>query len=259
MTKVTRDKMYQLEIKVLTKDDLKVVHANVARLFGVETKKENMQTLSMWHKQLAHLNHTMVKKMATIGMVDGLILKVKKNFFGVGCAYGKNHRKQFPWNELRERSQLLGDLVHINVCDPMQQTNKGGTCYFVLFKDDATRFKMIECIKSKTKDVVLACLKQFMAQLRHETRNMLKNLCNDRGSEFISVDLKSYLEQLEIKQKLTTNYTPKQNDASKKDNWTIGGSYKKYATCNQYPHSILGGIYEYNNVCTQQKWDKNTG
>jgi hypothetical protein len=31
----------------------------------------------MWHKQLAHLNHTMIKKMATIGMVDGLILEDK--------------------------------------------------------------------------------------------------------------------------------------------------------------------------------------
>jgi hypothetical protein len=97
--------------------------------------------------------------MVAIGMVDGLILEGKEELSCVGCAYGKNHRKQFQWNEPRERSQLLGDLVHINLCDPMQQTNKYGACYFVLFKDDATRFKMIECIKSKTRDVVLACLK----------------------------------------------------------------------------------------------------
>jgi len=121
-----------LEIKVLTQDDLEVVHANVTRLFGAETKEENMQTLSMWHKQLTHLNHTKIKKMATIGMVDGLILEGKEEFFCVGCAYGKNHRKQFPWNEPRERSQLLGDLVHINLCDPMQQTNEGGARFFGL-------------------------------------------------------------------------------------------------------------------------------
>jgi len=41
MIGVTRNKMYQLEIKVVTKYDLEVVHANVARSFGVETKKEN--------------------------------------------------------------------------------------------------------------------------------------------------------------------------------------------------------------------------
>jgi hypothetical protein len=38
---------YQLEIEVFTKDELEVVHANVAKSFSVETKKESMQTLSM--------------------------------------------------------------------------------------------------------------------------------------------------------------------------------------------------------------------
>jgi hypothetical protein len=33
--------MYQLEIEIVTEYDLKVVHANVTRSFGVETKKEN--------------------------------------------------------------------------------------------------------------------------------------------------------------------------------------------------------------------------
>jgi hypothetical protein len=50
MNGVIRNKMYQLEIEVLTEDDLEVVHANVSRSFVVETKKESMQTLSMWHK-----------------------------------------------------------------------------------------------------------------------------------------------------------------------------------------------------------------
>ncbi len=99
---------------------------------------------SMWHKRLAHLNHTMIKTMVAIGLVDGLILEGKEEEFCVNCAYGNNHRKQFPWNEPRERSQLPGDLVHTNLCGPIQQTNEGGAHYFVLFKNDAIGFKMIE-------------------------------------------------------------------------------------------------------------------
>jgi hypothetical protein len=34
--------------------------------------------------------------MVAIGMVDGLILEGKEEDFYVGCAYGNNHRKQFP-------------------------------------------------------------------------------------------------------------------------------------------------------------------
>jgi hypothetical protein len=60
-----------------------------------------------------------------------------------------------------------------------------------------------------------------MAQLKHETGNMLKILRGDKGNEFIGVELKSYLEQLEVKQEFTTNYTPKQNDVSKRDKPTI--------------------------------------
>jgi hypothetical protein len=145
--------------------------------------------------------------MVAIEMVDGLILEGKEKEFCVGYAYGNNHRKQFPWNESRKRSQLPGDLVHTNLCGPMQQTNEGGAHYFVWFKNDAIRFKVIECIKSNTRDVVLACLKRFMARLKHKMRDMLKILRNDRGSEFIGVELKSYLEQLEVKQEFTTNYT----------------------------------------------------
>jgi len=84
---------YQLEIEFVIEDDLEVMHANVAKSFGAETKKESTQTLSMWHRQLAHLNHTMIKKMATIGMVDGVILEGKEKEFCVGCAYVKKHRK----------------------------------------------------------------------------------------------------------------------------------------------------------------------
>ncbi len=109
-TRVTKDKMSQLEIEVLTEDDLKVMHVNVARLFGVETKKESMQTLSMWHKRLAHLNHTMIKKMATIGMVDGLILKVKKNFFVLVVHMGRIIGSNFHGMSLEKDRNYLRTL-----------------------------------------------------------------------------------------------------------------------------------------------------
>jgi hypothetical protein len=57
-------------------------------------------------------SHHDKKKMVAIEMVDGLILEGKEKEFYVGYAYGNNHRKQFPWNEPRKKSQLLGDLVH---------------------------------------------------------------------------------------------------------------------------------------------------
>jgi hypothetical protein len=48
--------------------------------------------------------------MAITKMVVGLILEGKEKDFCVGCAYGQNHRKQIPWNELRKRLNYLGTL-----------------------------------------------------------------------------------------------------------------------------------------------------
>lgn len=129
-------------------------------------------------------------------MVDGLILEGKEEDFCVGCLYGKNHKKQIPWNELRKRLQLPRYRMHIKLCGPMQQTIKGGAHYFVfiLFKDDAIGFKVISCIRSKIGVVVMACLKRFMAWLKHEIGEMLKILRSDKGSEFINVEFNSYLE-----------------------------------------------------------------
>ncbi len=124
MTKVTGNKMYQLEIEVLTKDDLEVMHANVAKLFGVETNKESMQTLFMWHKQLAHLNHTMIKKMATVKMVDGLILEGKEFFFVWIMHMGRIIGSNFHGMNLEKDHNYLGTfctLIRVIQCNkPMK-------------------------------------------------------------------------------------------------------------------------------------------
>jgi hypothetical protein len=79
----------------------------------------------------------MIKKMASIGMVNGIILEDKDKEFCIRCAFRKNHQNEFPWRGPRARSESLGDLVHTNLCGPMQVPSSGGSLYFILFKDDA--------------------------------------------------------------------------------------------------------------------------
>jgi hypothetical protein len=154
-------------------------------------------------------------------MVDGLILEGKGDEFCVGCAYGKIHRTPFPWTDHRERSTVPGDLVHTDLCGPMRQTSIGGAKYFVLFKDDATGFRTIECIKVKNEQTVLGCLKKFVGQLQRETGHTFKILRSDRGSEYVGNQFIAYLDELNVRQELTTSYTPEHNGAAERDNRTI--------------------------------------
>jgi hypothetical protein len=41
---------------------------------GVLNKKDNTQSLDVWHKRLGHVHHNMIKQMETKDMIDGLVI-----------------------------------------------------------------------------------------------------------------------------------------------------------------------------------------
>lgn len=59
-----------------------------------------------------------------------------------GCALGKMHRDEFPLHVNRKEGDIL-ELVHTDICGPMQTRSSGGTYYFLLSIDDCTRFSWV--------------------------------------------------------------------------------------------------------------------
>lgn len=76
------------------------------------------------------------------GMVDGLPCFQNVHLDCDGCALGKMHREEFPLNADRKKRDIL-ELVHIDICGPMQSRSLGGAYYFLLFNDDFIRFSWV--------------------------------------------------------------------------------------------------------------------
>jgi hypothetical protein len=74
MTGVTKNQMYQLNMTAISKQEVGNT-ANVATSLGVESTAASTQPLSLWHRRMAHLHHAMIQRMASTGMVTGLILE----------------------------------------------------------------------------------------------------------------------------------------------------------------------------------------
>ena len=69
--------------------------------------------------------------------------------FCEGCLAGKMCRKPFPTlGEIRSTRKL--QLVHSDVCSPMQTQSIGGAKYFVAFIDDYTRCCAVYFMKHKS-------------------------------------------------------------------------------------------------------------
>jgi hypothetical protein len=229
MIGVIHRRMYRLLFEAVTANSANMVTTSTvqpeiatalaASSFAPATKKESTQTLDVWHCRLAHVNHNAIRHMAASQMVDGLALERSDHKFCEGCAYGKQHRAVFHWEDPRQRSTAPGDLIHTDLCGPMSIPSIGGSRYFVLFKDDCSGFRVIECLK--TKPETLASFQRFVGQLKRETGQSVKVVRSDRGTEYTNKAFTDYLAKEQIKQELTTPYTPEQNGSSERDNRTI--------------------------------------
>ena len=82
-------------------------------------------------------------------MVDGLPSFHSVQLDCDRCALGKMHREYFPFHVDRNERDIL-ELVHTDICRPMQTRSLGGAYYFLLFTDDCTRFSWIYFLSKKS-------------------------------------------------------------------------------------------------------------
>lgn len=52
---------------------------------------------------------------------------------------------------MREKKSVqCGDVIHTDVCGPIQSQSLGGSRYYVLFKDDFSHFRYIYFMRNKS-------------------------------------------------------------------------------------------------------------
>ena len=88
---------------------------------------------------LVHLNGRSLQLLHQHKMVTGL--DAASNLTGncVGCVLGKHHRKTFSSLPASHQRQARLELVHTDLCGPMDESSLGGKHYLLTFIDDCTR------------------------------------------------------------------------------------------------------------------------
>ena len=98
-----------------------------------------------------------------------------------GCALGKQSRYPFPKNSPKKTNDVL-ELVHSDVCGPMNIASVGGSLYFLTFKDDYSNFTWVYMLKKKSE--VLEKFLEFLALAENFTGKRLKRIRTDNGGEY---------------------------------------------------------------------------
>ena len=168
---------------------------------------------------MAHVNFDCLKKMISKNTVRGIKVKNMPNSIDCEtCAKGKIAVKAFPQESQTRPSKLL-ELIHSDVCGPMNIKSCGGARYFVTFIDGYSRYIHVYFIKSK--DEVFNVFKMFKNEVENQTDNKIKCIRTDNGCEYLSKAFEQFLSDNGIKRQLTVPHTPQQNGVSERANRTL--------------------------------------
>ena len=118
----------------------------------------------------------------------------------------------------RRATQQL-ELVHSDICGPLETVSNGGNRYFITFIDDYSRKTWVYFLKQKSK--VFGTFKDFKVYVEKQSGLSLKSFRTDRGGEYTSNAFVDFCKHHGIKHQLTANYTPQQNGISERKNRTI--------------------------------------
>lgn len=172
-----------------------------------------------WHRRLGHVNSAYMNKMQNA--VEGFNLQGKVDHISKSsckvCCEGKQCRLPFP-NE-GNRSDTLLNIVHTDICGPMEVESIGGSRYYLLFVDDFSRMAFIYFIKNKNE--ALKCFKEFKAKVENQLGKKIKILRSDNGREFCNNQFDDYLKENGIIHQRSNNYTPEQNGLCERLNRSV--------------------------------------
>ncbi|RVX18428.1 Retrovirus-related Pol polyprotein from transposon TNT 1-94 [Vitis vinifera] len=111
------------------------------------------------------------------------------------------------------------EIIHTDVCGPLNVKARGGYEYFVTFIDDYSRYGYVYLIQRKFE--AFEKFKEFRAEVEKQLSKSIKTLRSDRGGEYLVYEFKDYLIENGILSQLTAPRTPQQNGVAERRNRTL--------------------------------------
>ena len=91
-----------------------------------------------------------------------------------------------------KRATFPLQLIHSNICGPMNVRVGYGTHYFITFIDDFTGYSHVYLISHKSK--ALECFKRYSRLVENQLNVNIKAQLTDRRREYLSNLLKNYCD-----------------------------------------------------------------
>ncbi|KAG2858560.1 hypothetical protein PC114_g28424 [Phytophthora cactorum] len=120
-----------------------------------------------------------------------------------GCQQGKMVQKPFPSNHDKRRYDTF-ELLHFDICGPMEENSLGGSKYLLLIVDEASGCMKGFCLRAKSESE--DCIKTYIMKVQKQFGKKVKFVRHDGAREFATNSLKAFYEDEGIEQQTTVPY-----------------------------------------------------
>ncbi|KAK4403172.1 Retrovirus-related Pol polyprotein from transposon TNT 1-94 [Sesamum angolense] len=156
------------------------------------------------------------------------------------CLKGKMTKKPFV-GQSKLANGLL-DLIHTNVCGPLNTEARGGLSYFITFIDDRSRYGYVYLMRYKSEAFVR--FKEFRLEVENQTGRKIKTLRSDRGGEYLSGKFIDFLKENGIISQWTPPRMPQLNGVAERRNRTLLDMIRSMMSFTELPVSFWGYALE---------------
>ena len=187
---------------------------------------EHNSSKDIWHQRFGHLNKRDVDKLLKSSMVVGM--KATGEFTGntevcEGCVLGKMTKTPFP-KKSQSRGSAPLELVHTDLCGPMQEESHGGSRYVLTFTDDFSRYTTVYFLRNKSETMTkfkdyVSLMENFSGQKMQKLS--IKTLRSDNGGEYLSNEFTRFCNENGISREFSNPQTPEQNGVAERFNRTM--------------------------------------
>ena len=192
---------------------------NGASAFKSTTRESIQLPYDVWHRRLAHLGPSNVKK--AVQLAKGIAIDPSTfpvdNDKCVACIQG-GQTMHYSDQAMRRRT-VPGDLIHSDICGWITPNSFGDARYFITFIDDATRMTYLYVLPVKTALAVRDAFMEFRNVFEQDGRR-IKSIRTDGGGEYLK-QMAALCQEHGIHHEETAPYTPHQNGVAERANRTI--------------------------------------
>ena len=143
-------------------------------------------------------------------------------------------KRSFSAKGFRAKEPL--ELVHSDVCGPLNVKARGGYEYFVTFIDDYSRYEYVYLMQRKSE--TFGKFKEFLAEDERQLGKSLLCLRSNRGGEYLDTEFNDHLIEHGIVSQLTTLRTPQQNGVAERRNRTMLDMVRSMMSYSSLPLSV---------------------